>query len=232
MYFAFILLWKINFPNEISKRNLGRLLCEKKIYSATNQILPSFVRFLNYIELFWEKVAFLFFQGREMSRVYIYIYILIITGVQASWVIIDRLLRQCCFVWSEIVGPHSSGNFNDWPLKLKAGSKIWVVVIGILLKPELLWLLKGQCPDFAHARASSVFSSKDNRTVILTRQDFLPDRTADRDLLFIFSSNILEFRISKKSFVLYKNLARGSKTYRDFIASWAPRDPKISFRSL
>ena len=39
--------------------------------------------------------------------------------------------------------------------------------------------LKGQCPDYAHARASSVFSSKDNRTVILTRQDFLPDRTAD-----------------------------------------------------
>ena len=46
--------------------------------------------------------------------IYIYIYILlIITGVQASGVIIDRLLRQCCFVWSEIVGPHSSGNFND-----------------------------------------------------------------------------------------------------------------------
>ena len=39
--------------------------------------------------------------------------ILIITGVQASGVIIDRLLRQCCFLWSEIVGPHSSGNFND-----------------------------------------------------------------------------------------------------------------------
>ena len=39
-----------------------------------------------------------------------------------------------------------------------------------------------QCPDYAHARASSVFSSKGNRTVILTRQDFLPDRTADGDL--------------------------------------------------
>ena len=36
-------------------------------------------------------------------------------------------------------------------------------------------LLKGQCPDYAHARALSVFSSKDNRNVILTRQDFLPD---------------------------------------------------------
>ena len=39
--------------------------------------------------------------------------LLIITGIQASGVIIDRLLRQCCFVWSEIVGPYSSGNFND-----------------------------------------------------------------------------------------------------------------------
>ena len=55
---------------------------------------------------------------------YIHTYILIITGVQASGVITDRLLRQCCFVWSEIVGPRSSGNFNDWPLKLKAGSKM------------------------------------------------------------------------------------------------------------
>ena len=39
-------------------------------------------------------------------------WLLIITGVQASRVIIDRLLRQYFFVWSEIVGPHSSGNFN------------------------------------------------------------------------------------------------------------------------
>ena len=51
----------------------------------------------------------------------------------------------------------------------------------ILMLP---FYLKGQCPDYAHARASSVFSSKDNRTVILTQQDFLPDRTADGDLLF------------------------------------------------
>ena len=29
--------------------------------------------------------------------------VLIITGVQASGAIIDRLLQQCCFVWSEIV---------------------------------------------------------------------------------------------------------------------------------
>ena len=45
-------------------------------------------------------------------------WLLIITGVQASGVIIDRLLRQCCFIWSEIAGPHSSGNFNDSPLNV------------------------------------------------------------------------------------------------------------------
>ena len=56
--------------------------------------------------------------------------------------------------------------------------------------PPTQGALKGQCPDYAHARASSVFCSKDNRTVILTRQDFLPDRIADGDLLSTFSSNI------------------------------------------
>ena len=35
------------------------------------------------------------------------------TGVQASGLIIDHLLRQCCFVLSEIIGAPSSGNFND-----------------------------------------------------------------------------------------------------------------------
>ena len=34
-------------------------------------------------------------------------WLLIITGVQASGVIIDHLSRQCCFVWSEIVGPNN-----------------------------------------------------------------------------------------------------------------------------
>ena len=39
---------------------------------------------------------------------------------------------------------------------------------------------------------------QDNRTVILTGQDFLPDRTVDGDLqlLSTFSSNILDFRRS------------------------------------
>ena len=61
--------------------------------------------------------------------------------------------------------------------------------------------LKGQCPDYAHARASSIFPSKDNRTVILTPQDYLPDHTADGDLLFIFSSNILDFQRSLSSYL-------------------------------
>ena len=63
--------------------------------------------------------------------------------------------------------------------------------------------LKGQCPDYVHARASSVFSSNDNRTVTLTRQDFLPHRTAHGDLLFAFSSNILDFRRSLSSYLKF-----------------------------
>ena len=63
--------------------------------------------------------------------------------------------------------------------------------------------LKGQCPDCAHLPVSSLFSSKDNRTVILTRQDFLPDRTTDGDLLFIFSSNILDFQRSFSSYLKF-----------------------------
>ena len=61
----------------------------------------------------------------------------------------------------------------------------------------------GQCPDYAHALASSVFSSKDNRTVKLTRQYFLPDLTANRDFLFTFSSNILDFRRSLSSYLKF-----------------------------
>ena len=63
--------------------------------------------------------------------------------------------------------------------------------------------LKGQRPEYAHARASSVFSSKDNRTVILTQQDFPPDRTADGDLLFTFSSNVLDFQRSLSSYLKF-----------------------------
>ena len=94
----------------------------------------------------------------------------------------------------------------------------------------ILPLLKGQCPDYAHARASSVFSSKDNRTVILTRQDFLPDRTADRDLLFIFSSNILDFRRSLSSYIKIWLAVR--RLIVILSLAGPPRDPKISFRSL
>ena len=90
--------------------------------------------------------------------------------------------------------------------------------------------LKGQCPDFAHAQASSVFSSKDNRTVILTRQDFLPDRTADGDLLFIFSSNILDFRRSLSSYIKVWLAVRGLIAILSLAGP--PRDQKISLRLL
>ena len=59
--------------------------------------------------------------------------------------------------------------------------------------------LKAQCPDYALARTPSVFSAKDNRTVKLTLQDFILDCTANTDLLFKFSSNILDFRTSSLS---------------------------------
>ena len=84
--------------------------------------------------------------------------------------------------------------------------------------------LKGQCPDYAQARASSVFSSIDNRTVILTRQDFLPDYTADGVLLFIFSSNILDFRRSLSSYLKFDSWQ--TKTRPDFIASRAASRPE------
>ena len=58
------------------------------------------------------------------------------------------------------------------------------------------------------------FSSKDDRTVILTRQDFLPDCTADGDSFFTLSNNILSFRRSLSSYFL----ARGTKTSRNFVA--------------
>ena len=83
--------------------------------------------------------------------------------------------------------------------------------------------LKGQCPDYAHARASSVFSSKDNRTVILIRQDFLPDHTADGDFLFTFSSNILDFRRSLSS---YLKFGSRHEDYRNFVTSRTASRPE------
>ena len=41
--------------------------------------------------------------------------------------------------------------------------------------------LKGQCPDYAHAQASYVFSKKDKRTAILTWQE-----SADGGLLVVY----------------------------------------------
>ena len=57
-------------------------------------------------------------------------------------------------------------------------------------------------------------------------QDFFPDRIADGDLLFTFSSNILDFRRSLKIWLAERKLIA--------ILSQAgpPHDPKISFSSL
>ena len=116
-----------------------------------------------------------------------------------------------------VPGPRGEGGRRDSHLK----------VTGMFIGK---FKLKGHCPDYAHARASSVFSSKDNRTVKLTRQDFLPDRTANRDLLFIFSSNILDFRRSLSSYIKIWLAVR--RLIAILSLAGPPRDPKISFRSL
>ena len=69
------------------------------------------------------------------------IYIYIITGVQASGVILDRLFRQCCFVWSEIVGPHSSRSFNDNECGPTISHHTIQHCRNKRMKPEILWLL-------------------------------------------------------------------------------------------
>ena len=73
--------------------------------------------------------------------IYIYIYIYIITDVQASGVIIDRLLRQSCFVCSEIVGPHSSRSFNDNECGPTISHHTKQHCRNKRMKPEILWLL-------------------------------------------------------------------------------------------
>ena len=95
--------------------------------------------------------------------------------------------------------------------------------------------LQGQCPDCAHARAPSVFSSKDNRTVILTRQDFLPDRTADGDLLFTFSSNILDFRRSFSSYLKFGSRHEDSSRFcsqQGRLATRKSRSARFSFSNV
>ena len=57
------------------------------------------------------------------------------------------------------------------------------------------------------------FSSKDNRTVILTGQDFFPDRTANGDLLFTFSSNVLDFRRSPSSYLKFGSQRKDSSLF-------------------
>ena len=64
--------------------------------------------------------------------------------------------------------------------------------------------LKGQCPDCAHTRASSgLFFKRQQNYVILTRRDFLPDRTVDGDLFFTFASDFLDFRRSFSSYLKF-----------------------------
>ena len=91
--------------------------------------------------------------------------------------------------------------------------------------------LEGKCPDYAHARASSAFSLKDNRTDILTRQDFLPDRR--RRFVVNIPKYYKYFRLSKKSFVLYKiwlaapRLAAILTLWAGLLATWKARSARF-----
>jgi len=82
---------------------------------------------------------------------------------------------------------------------------LFSLLTAVKLKPEIVsqgeLIVKGTrlC-----ARASVIcFFFKDNRTVLLTRQDFLPDRTTEGDLFFTFSSNISDFRRSLSSYLKF-----------------------------
>ena len=59
---------------------------------------------------------------------------------------------------------------------------------------------------------------------MLTRKDFLPDGTADGDLFFPFSCNILHYRRSLSSQLKFGS---GTKTSCDFVAGSASRPEKI-----
>lgn len=73
VYFAFILSWKINFPNEISKRNLGRLLCEKKFIQPRFKYSLALFVFLTTLNCFGKKWrSFSFRAGKWAEFIYIY----------------------------------------------------------------------------------------------------------------------------------------------------------------
>ena len=131
--------------------------------------------------------------------------------------------KVCSELFNKLNFNTSFSLFKDPPCKVVPQNHFY-----FFRRPTLV--LKGQCPDYAHAQESSVFSSKDNRTVKLTRQDFLPDRTADRDLLFIFSSNILDFRRSLLSYIKIWLPVR--RLIAILSLAGPPRYAKISFRLL
>ena len=97
VFFGGRLLGKPRLTFASSWKILARM--EKRIFShdgcSTAKIFPELAQVTSPVK------------GHSVKRMYVCMYVLIITGVQASGVIIDRLLRQCCFVWSEIVGPHN-----------------------------------------------------------------------------------------------------------------------------
>ena len=83
-------------------------------------------------------------QLRQQIHTYIHINNHRSSGFRSN-LIIDRLLRQCCFAWFEIVGPHSSGNFNDWLL--------WLLIVNALQLNELSARRNTFYPEYKYLHA-------------------------------------------------------------------------------
>ena len=73
---------------------------------------------------------------------------------------------------------------------------------------------------------------QDNRTVVLTGQDFLPDRTVDGDLLSTFSSNILDFRRSLSPYFNFGSRHEdSSRFYRQQDRLWTRKSRSARFKN-
>ena len=90
----------------------SRFHCSQTFYLYWGRKYRSLYRGLRYMKVHYTCILGRTYFVERLIHLIEEHWLLIITGVQASRVIIDHLLRQYFFVWSEIVGPHSWGNIN------------------------------------------------------------------------------------------------------------------------
>ena len=97
----------------------------------------------------------------RLSEILVKIY-LIITGVQASGANHWSFIATVLFLWSEIAGPHSSGNFNDWPLKITP--EAWTPVI---INSQCSSILKPCINLVCYTAVFSVFAQRSSHATTL-----------------------------------------------------------------